>query len=367
MYPKLRKRGEGMKPLVVALSIVIMLSCLQAMTPAASLAANFPRPEKLTIGTLPVIFHAQISGAQEQGWLDELGVPKIEFLRFTSGIPLLQAMAAGQVDIAFDGIGPLIIAGRRGLPIKAVAATSKDALALITTDTFAQIYATHQPPKTAFAAFAKQEGRKLRIGAPPRGATPDVFLRMWFDSIGIDPERDVTIAPMGGDQLVAAIAAGQIDAVVYGEPQITLIERVDPKFKVLLYGKDLVAGLPGGVVMVQQHLIDQYPALVEKLVELHLRANKAFNAEKDFFARTASKALGEQVLPLEVAQQAVRSPATHMVTDLRPLLETLAVYDASEVKQGVWPQPLKLEEVLDLRFYDAVVQKHPELADAEGR
>jgi len=346
----------------IVMGVVVMLWVLQAAAQPA-----FPRPEKLTIGYLPVIFHAQISGAQEMGWLDELGVKDIEFVRFTTGIPMLQAMAAGQVDVFYDGIGPMIIAGHRGLPVKAVAATSKDAMVFITTETFARIYAAHQPPRAAFAAFEKQAGRKLRIGGPPRGATPNVFLRMWLTGVGVDPEGDVTYVPMGGDQLVAAMAAGQVDAVIFGEPQITLILRADPKFKVLLYGKDLVAGLPGGVVMVQQRLIDQYPAMIEKLVEIHLRANKLFNKDKDFFARTVSKVLGEKFLPLDVAQKAVRSPATHMVTDLRPLLGTLALYDASEVKQGIWPKPLKIEDVLDLRFYDAVLKKHPELADEDGR
>jgi len=342
---------------------VVLAVVLGAHPAAAQPAPNFPRPEKLTIAYLPVIFHAQVFGAQEKGWLNELGVPKIEFLRFTSGIPLLQAVAAGQVDIAYDGIGPVIIAGHRGLPVKSVAATSKDAMVFVTTEVFAQVYAAQQAPAAAFAAFAKQAGRKLRIGGPPRGATPDVFLRMWLAGIGVDAEKDVTLVPMGGDQIVAAMAAGQVDGVVYGEPQVTLLQRADPKFKVLLYGKDLVPGLPGGTVMVQQRLIDQYPAMVEKLVEIHLRANRLLNTDKDFFARTASKALGEKFLPLDVAQQAVRSPATHLVTDLRALAATLAVYDAFEVKQGVWPKPLKIEDILDLRFYDAVVKKYPELAD----
>ena len=364
-----------MKPRVIFMTVVV-LCCLWAgaqptsWSVAAQLgtpAADFPRPEKLTIGNLLVIFHAQGFGAYEKGWLDELGVKQIEFLRFSSGTPFLQALAAGQVDIAYIGVGPLIIAGRRGLPVKAVAATSKDAMALITTETFAQIYAAHRPPKAAFAAFAKQAGHKLRIGTVPKGTTPDVFLRMWLDGLSVDPEHDVEIVPMGGDQLIAAMAAGQIDGVVYGEPQITLIQRANPKFKVLLYGKDLMPGLPGGVVLVQQRLIDRYPAMIEKLVEIHLRVNKLLNADKDFFAQTVSKLLGEQFLPLDVAQEAVRSPAIHMVTNLRALVDTLAVYDASEVKQGIWPQPLKIEDVLDLRFYDAVVEKHPELADEEGR
>jgi NitT/TauT family transport system substrate-binding protein len=345
--------------------VASVLVALCVLTAAAQ--PGFPRPEKLTIAYLPVIFHAQLFGAQEKGWLDELGVKQIELMRFSTGIPLLQAMAAGQVDIAFDGIGPLIIAGHRGLPMKAVAATSKDALAFITTDAFAQVYAAHHPPAAAFAEFARQAGRKLRIGAPPRGATPDVFLRMWLVGIGVSPERDVTIMPMGGEQIVAAMSSGQVDGVVFGEPQLTLIQRAEPRFKVLLYGKDLVPGLPGGVIKVQQRIIDQYPAMVEKLVEVHLRTTRLFNTDKDFFARTMNKAFGDRFLPLDVAQQAVRSPATHMVTNHRALAKTLAVYDAFEVSQGVWPRPLKMEEILEYRFYDAVVKKHPELADEEGR
>jgi hypothetical protein len=56
---------------------------------------------------------------------------------------------------------------------------------------------------------------------------------------------------------------------------------------------------------VRQRLIDHYPALVEKLVELHRRANKLFTADEDFFAQTVGKGLEEQVLPLEVPQEAV--------------------------------------------------------------
>ncbi len=150
--------------------------------------------------------------------------------------------------------------------------------------------------------------------------------------------------------MLQAMAAGQIDGAVYGEPQTTLIERADPKFKVLLYSKDFVPGLPGGVVMVQQRLIDQHPVLVENLVELHLRANKLFNADKDFFARTVTKLFEEQFLPIDVVQAAVRSPSMNLVTNHRRLADTLALYDAFEVKQGIWPKPLKVEDVFEYRF-----------------
>ncbi len=76
----------------------------------------------------------------------------------------------------------------------------------------------------------------------------------------------------------------------------------------------------------RQRLIDHYPALVEKLVELHRRANKLFTADEDFFAQTVGKGLEEQVLPLEVPQETVHDVVS--VTNHRAQAATLAVYDA---------------------------------------
>jgi hypothetical protein len=56
-------------------------------------------------------------------------------------------------------------------------------------------------------------------------------------------------------------------------------------------------------------------------------------------------------------------PALHLVGNHRALANTMAVYDAFEVKMGVWPKPLRIEDVFEYRFYDSVVKKLPELAD----
>jgi NitT/TauT family transport system substrate-binding protein len=367
----MRIEGDAMKPMVITMSVIVLaLGFLQAAAQPVSKpiavewvtpVTDVPRPAKLNIGYITNIFITQFAGVREKGWYDELGVKHIEFLRFTSGSPMLQAIAAGEIDIAYIGSGPVVTAAHRGVPVKSVAATSKDPYAFIAIDTFADLYATNRTA-AAFAAFTKQASRKLQIGTAPRFTTPDVLLHMWLVSLGASPEQDVNIVPMGTDQLVAAMLAGQIDGVVYGEPQITLLRQANPRFKAF-YGKDFVPDSPGGVVMVQQRLIDQYPGIVEKLVEIHLRANKLFNADKDFFAKTVTGLLGEEFLPLAVAQAAVRSPAITMVTNPRTLADTLAAYDAFLVQQGVWPKPLRIEEVFDYRFYDAVVAKHPELAD----
>ena len=77
-----------MRPGIVGTALVAVVLCFAqaAAQPARRVtpAPDFPHPEKLTIGYLPVIFHGQVFGAQEKGWLNELGVPKIDLLRFTS-------------------------------------------------------------------------------------------------------------------------------------------------------------------------------------------------------------------------------------------------------------------------------------------
>jgi acyl transferase domain-containing protein/NAD(P)H-dependent flavin oxidoreductase YrpB (nitropropane dioxygenase family)/ABC-type nitrate/sulfonate/bicarbonate transport system substrate-binding protein/NAD(P)-dependent dehydrogenase (short-subunit alcohol dehydrogenase family) len=246
---------------------------------ATDRAPTFARPAKLSIGYIPMMNMIQLAVADEQGWFrDELGV-EIGYVRFTSGAPMLEAVAAGQLDVAYIGTGPVITAAHQALPVKVVATCSKDAFAFVAIDTFADIY-TKNPTAAAFAEFANQEGRKLKIATVPRGTTPDVFLRYWLSGLGVNPEQDVDIVYMGADQLVATTTAGQADAAVYGEPQITLMQRSNPRFRVVLWGDELTPDLIAGVVMVQQNIIDQYPEMLKKLVEIHVRATKYLDARE---------------------------------------------------------------------------------------
>jgi acyl transferase domain-containing protein/NAD(P)H-dependent flavin oxidoreductase YrpB (nitropropane dioxygenase family)/ABC-type nitrate/sulfonate/bicarbonate transport system substrate-binding protein/NAD(P)-dependent dehydrogenase (short-subunit alcohol dehydrogenase family) len=255
--------------------------------------AILARPAKLAIGCVPFMNMIQLAVADEKGWFrKELGM-EIEYVRFTSGVQMLEAVAAGRLDVAYIGTGPAITAAHQGLPVKVVATCSKDAFAFLAIDTFADIYAEH-PTAAAFAEFATQQGRKLKIATVPWGTTADMFLRYWLVGLGVDPEQDVDIVPMDADQLVAATTAGQADAAVYAEPHLTLIQRSNPRFKVVLWGDELTPDLIAGVVMVQQSIIDQYPEMVQKLVEIHIRATKHLGAQGEGELGKLSEASAEE-------------------------------------------------------------------------
>jgi hypothetical protein len=81
-----------MHSVVASVSIAIVLLFVQAAAQptlkplSAQLAASagdFPRPQVLTMGNLPVIFHAQGFWAQEQEWRDQVRVSSIEYPEVT--------------------------------------------------------------------------------------------------------------------------------------------------------------------------------------------------------------------------------------------------------------------------------------------
>ena len=77
-------------------------------------------PDSLTLGTLNVFPMMQYFVINQQGWYDDLG-PDIEVQTFGGGPPLVQAYASGDIDFAYVGISPGLVAiangiskGRRG-------------------------------------------------------------------------------------------------------------------------------------------------------------------------------------------------------------------------------------------------------------
>ncbi|MFB6168496.1 MAG: ABC transporter substrate-binding protein, partial [Haloferacaceae archaeon] len=78
-------------------------------------------PDSLTLGTLNVFPMMQYFVIDQQGWYDDLG-PDIKIETFGGGPPLVQAYASGELDFAYVGISPGLVAIANGVQSKVVAA-----------------------------------------------------------------------------------------------------------------------------------------------------------------------------------------------------------------------------------------------------
>jgi len=344
-------------PIFGLLALLLGLTASTGATQPAP-ARTFERPEQLTVGYLPFLVMPQFAAARDKGWLNELGT-KIREIRFTTGGQIAQAFAGGQLDAAWIGSGPAINMAHQGVPAKVVAAVNRDTIAIVAHNDFAELY-EKDPSAAAFRAYQERYGRKLRIGTAPTGTTVDIFMRLWLNKLGVDPERDVQILAMAAGVTPAAAIAKQIDATVTVEHFITLMPRVFPS-RVIAWGQDVRPGQPNHVLVVHQRMMDNYPEFVKKLVELHLRATRALREDKDYWAKVASDWVGAELLPLDVARQAVRSPAANLIANPRLIVDGIRTEDRFLVSLGRWPGPATMEQIFDFRFYDAVVREHPEL------
>jgi len=315
----------------------------------------------MRIGYIPIYPMAQYLIAREIGWLGELG-PDVELreLSFSSGPPMMDAFAAGQIDIAYVGIVPALVAISRGIDAKVVAGNIIEPVGIMVSKEFAGVWETYRSGE-AFKVFEKQLGRKFKFATLPKGSTPDIILRVFLAKLGLDPERDVEIVAMGEDRVQAALAAGLIDGTAIVEPLISIAEWKGWPYKTIVWSGEIIPGVPGAIVMVNGKFLRENGALVKKLIEIHLRATKLIRDDPKAAARLLSKALGESLLPEEVALKALQSPPKFSVDPRRLVPGTLAHIEHA-LKLGVLKSAPTVEQIFDFTLYDAVVKQKPEYA-----
>ncbi|MEL7432729.1 MAG: ABC transporter substrate-binding protein [Chloroflexota bacterium] len=314
----------------------------------------------LRIGYLPIMVMEQHFVAEDQGWYDELGI-EYETIRFQGGPAIVQAFAAGELDVAWVGINPSLVMAARGIPVSVVAANVYDGLDVIANDTFAEIWAEN-PTAEAFSIYEEQEGRKLRVATLSQGSTPDTVLRLWLDQLGLTTD-DIELSGLGIDQVQAALAANRVDASLIMEPVITLSQEQDWGFQVIVPGGEILPLQPGATLTVSQDLIDNNPDLVSQLVDIHIRGTLFANDDLDEAARIASEGIGAEILPVEIARIAVESPTLNWISDPNIIIDSTQTYNAFQVEIGVFDEAVAMEDLFDTSFFDALIETNPEYAE----
>ena len=127
----------------------LAVSAALAFTSQSALAQE---PVSLEIGFLPILPDAQLFVTLEEGWMEDAGITA-DLVQFQEGPAMVQALLAGQLDVAYFGIGPAMVARARGADIKVVASNVIEQISVVAIGDFAP-YFEEGDAATAFARFA---------------------------------------------------------------------------------------------------------------------------------------------------------------------------------------------------------------------
>lgn len=174
----------------------------------------------------------------------------------------MQAMLAGDLDVAYVGTAPPIAAISQGLDAKIVAAVNINGSNLVF-----RTGREYQGPSSL-------EG--LSIGTFPPGSIQDIVMKKWLTEHNADLSK-VKILPMGPGDAVTAIEAGKVDGVFLPHPSPAIIE-LDGKGKSVVASGEMWPNHACCSLVISGKLIREQPQLVEQIIKTHINATNYLNA-----------------------------------------------------------------------------------------
>ncbi|QGA84082.1 ABC-type nitrate/sulfonate/bicarbonate transport system, periplasmic component [Halomicrobium sp. LC1Hm] len=309
-------------------------------------------PDSLTLGTLNVFPMMQYFVIDQQRWYDDLE-PDIEVQTFGGGPPLVQAYASGELDLAYVGISPGLVAIANGVASKVVAANVLEPNVMVGSEEFRAYWAEHGAD--AFEQFRSDKGRRPRFATLPAGSTPDVFLRYWITEV-LGLELDVIeIVGQSPSALQSTLSTGNADAGSAIEPVPTLLQaNEDSDMAPFKYAGEIMPGQPGAVLQPSQSLVDDNPDLVRELVDIHTRATTFIQENREEAAGMASEVIGSDLLTESLAIRAINSPASNFISNPKRIVEKSLVYNDFHQQLGSVDTDLSEGDVFDHSFYEEV-------------
>lgn len=220
---------------------------------------------KIRIGYWPVAAGLPFYAAVEKGYFKEAGLD-VEALKFAGAQQVMEAMLAGRCDGSSNGTG----SGNLGVGEIA----SPGLFKIIATNPSNQKYVLDQflvPKDSPVKTLAELKGKRVASGPGIQNKT----LAMAVLERAGAPGTTVTELPIG--QHVAALAAGQVDAVYTLEPTGT-VGRLNGTTRVLEAGViakyilgDPLAPWHGGSATLTTEFIKKHPAETKKYIAAYAR------------------------------------------------------------------------------------------------
>ena len=312
---------------------------------------------RLEVGYMPILPVAQLFVLEEAGWAEEVGL-ELELTRFSSGPAMTQALASGELDVMYFGIGPAMVSRARDIPITVLAASIQEQIGLVARGALAEAFERHpDDAAAAIADFTDRQGRPPEIATFPEGSVPDTVLRHWLiEELGIGTEA-VQITSMGADRVQQVLLAQAVDGASILEPILTTVQERVEGARLVATADDMLPGQPGAVLAARQSAIEEHPEALRDLLQLHIRATRLLNDHPVVAAPYVREFVGRRLIPLETIETALQAPTSNYVSDPDEIRDGTRRMHDFQLERGTLNRPVDLDALFDRSLYEAAWQR----------
>ncbi|MBC2380990.1 ABC transporter substrate-binding protein [Pseudomonas sp. WS 5106] len=326
---------------------MIKRSLLALSLTVAALAGGVSAEEKpLRIGYVFAMANAPALIADKEGFYREEGL-NVDLKALGDGPVIQQALAAGELDVAYVGTPPVYQWFSRGLQSRILAKVNYGQAAVIV------------DAKSPINSLEALKGKKL--AGVKKGSGMDVLLRGYVlkEKAGLNPDKDLDIIDMPPGNMNAALERGIVDAAFSWEPFVSQ-SLLRGSSRVLLDVNKALPNYPWYVVIALPKTLQERPDDVVKLLRAHRKAIAFLNENPD-----ESNRIIAEVFKLEAVQGVDGKTITPeaIVAQARTRLGWSANLEASDIQfiqrlmnysydLGFIDKTLKTEQIVDTSYLE---------------
>ncbi|GAB4403720.1 MAG: ABC transporter substrate-binding protein [Rhodoferax sp.] len=222
----------------------------------------------IAVGGKNLFYYLPLTVAEQLGYFKAEGLD-VTVVDFAGGAKALQAVVGGSADVVSGAFEHTLNMQMKGQPMRAFVLQGLAPQIVLGIN-----------PKTLpnFKGIADLKGKKIGVTAP--GSSTNIMANYVLAQAGLKPS-DVSFIGVGaGKGAVAAMQAGQIDAISNLDPVISLLVRsgdlkVVTDTRIVKEAERVFGGpMPAGCLYAPVAFLDKHPNTAQALVNAMVRANQ---------------------------------------------------------------------------------------------
>ena len=236
----------------------LLASCSSGSSPSAGGTSGATTTINLGLPTSVTSFaNADVAVAQARGFFAGEGLT-VHVKNLASGVPVVQGVVGGSLDIGASSIEPVVNADAQGG-------------GLVIIGSYADRLTVSMVTPASIRTPAELRGK--RLGIQTVGAFREVMTRMVIENAGLTPSN-VAYVPVSSDGYTGALVQGSIQSAILQQEQVTNVLQRDHSLHVLV---NLYQALPDyfyGTYVVNRTWLTHHPQTAQKFLTAIVRAHR---------------------------------------------------------------------------------------------